>query len=207
MLYELPKKCRRWSILSNSNVCLYSYKKLCNDVVNLTDLWSSISLISETGSLKVTLSGRVPGNIFCFWINSSNQLWPQRTDLSGPKESFYNQEEISIQIGFIGLPLKFFSLLPNKNRWLFICHRTFLSNNFIPLLLKNFSRKGEVRRELSLNVLIQFGGERKRVQSIFNHQTLWNNMLDDFPSLKIQISHFSPPNSLKNKNDFISSNF
>ena len=153
-------------------------------------MWSSISLISETGSLKVTLSGRVPGNIFCFWINSSNQLWPQRTDLSGPKESFCNQEEISIQIGFIGLPLKFFSLLPNKNRWLFICHRTFLSNNFIPLLLKNFSRKGEVRRELSLNVLIQFGGEGKRVQSIFNHQTLWNNMLDDFPSWKIQISHF-----------------
>ena len=38
-------------------------KKLCNDIVNPTDLWSSISLISETGSLKVTLSGRVPGNI------------------------------------------------------------------------------------------------------------------------------------------------
>ena len=157
-------------------------------------MWSSISLISETGSLKVTLSGRVPGNIFCFWINSSNQLWPQRTDLSGPKESFCNQEEISIQIGFIGLLLTFFQQ-PNKNRWpplpwLSICQRTFLSNNFIPLLLKNFSRKGEVRRELSLNVLIQFGGEGKRVQSIFNHQTLWNNMLDDFPSLKIQISHF-----------------
>ena len=59
-------------------------------------MWSSISLISETGSLKVTLSGRVPGNIICFLINSSNQLWPQRTDLSGPKESFYNQEEIKI---------------------------------------------------------------------------------------------------------------
>ena len=86
---------KRWSILSNANV----FKKLCNDIVNPTDLWSSISLISETGSLKVTLSGRVPGNIFCFWINSSNQLWPQRTDLSGPKESFCNQEEISIQIG------------------------------------------------------------------------------------------------------------
>ena len=183
-------------------------KKLCNDIVNPTDLWSSISLISETGSLKVTLSGRVPGNIYIyifflqpipgniirFWINSSNQLWPQRTDLSGPKESFCNQEEIYKQIGFIGLLLTFFQQ-PNKNRWpplpwLSICQRTFLSNNFIPLLLKNFSRKGEVWRELSLNVLIQFGGERKGVQSIFNHQTLWNNMLDDFPSWKIQISHF-----------------
>ena len=129
----------------------------------------------------------------------------------GPEESFCNQEEISIQIGFIKLLLTFFQQ-PNKNRWpplpwLSICQRTFLSNNFIPLLLKNFSRKGEVWRELSLNVLIQFGGERKRVQSIFNHQTLWNNMLDDFPSWKIQISHFEPPNSLKNKNDFLSSSF
>ena len=170
------------------NVC----KKLCNDIVNPTDLWSSISLISETGSLKVTLSGRVPGNI--------KSIPPINCGHKGPtfrarKSHFVTKRKFLYKLGSLNCCWPFFLQQPNKNRWpplpwLSICQRTFLSNNFIPLLLKNFSRKGEVWRELSLNVLIQFGGERKRVQSIFNHQTLWNNMLDDFPSWKIQISHF-----------------
>ena len=110
------------------------------------------------------------------------------------KSHFVTKRKFLYKLGSLDCCWPFFQQ-PNKNRWpplpwLSICQRTFLSNNFIPLLLKNFSRKGEVWRELSLNVLIQFGGERKGVQSIFNHQTLWNNVLDDFPSLNIQISHF-----------------